>query len=235
MKRIIALTTALALTACGQPSQNTYNEADIGHNAVILYGIVKSVRPVDIKAQTTGVGAVAGAGAGAIGGSYLGRGGGSLIGLIGGAVIGGIAGAVAEQQLENRQGIEYIIQFVSYPTQSIVQNIAKDDKPIAVGQCVMVQMNGTYQRILPDDNTADCEPLHAGHKFDISKADDLELGYTTLDDAIDMFGEPVFKNKILTGNNTRVGWYYLTGAQGQKLILLFNRHDVLVKILDKQD
>jgi outer membrane lipoprotein SlyB len=156
MKRIIALTTVLALTACGQPSQNTYNEADIGHNAVILYGIVKSVRPVDIKAQTTGVGAVAGAGAGAVGGSYLGRGGGSLIGLIGGAVIGGIAGAVAEQQLENRQGIEYIVKFNSGLTQSIVQNIAKTDKPIDKGECVMVQMSGTYQRVLPTDDS-DCE------------------------------------------------------------------------------
>ena len=63
-----------------------------------------------------------------------------------GAVAGGIAGAAAEQAMANRQGIEYIIKFSNGVTQSIVQNIAKTDKPIEAGECIMVQMNGIPAR-----------------------------------------------------------------------------------------
>jgi outer membrane lipoprotein SlyB len=76
-----------------------------------------------------------------------------------GSVIGGIAGAAAEQAMANRQGIEYLIKFQNGNTESIVQNIAKTDEPIAKGECVMVQFGSNYQRVLPDDDVEDCRPI----------------------------------------------------------------------------
>jgi outer membrane lipoprotein SlyB len=161
MRRLLALTFAacLLLTACHPPSQNNYGEADVGHTAIIAYGIVKSVRPVDITGQNSGTGAGVGAVAGGLAGSTIGRGNGSILGLVGGAIIGGIAGAATEQALRDRQGIEYIIKFQNGNTQSIVQNIAKTDAPIDKGQCVMVQFGTNYQRVLPDDEDEDCRPI----------------------------------------------------------------------------
>jgi outer membrane lipoprotein SlyB len=161
MRSAIALLTlvAFSLSACAQPSQNNYGEADVGHTAVIAYGFVKSERQVDITGQNSGAGAGVGALAGGLAGSTIGRGNGSIIGLLGGAIIGGIAGAAAEQSLKDRQGIEYIIKFQNGNTESIVQNIAKKDSPIEAGQCVMVQFGINYQRVLPDDDEEDCRPI----------------------------------------------------------------------------
>jgi len=158
MKKIITAVTAscFLLTACVHPSQKNYGESDVGHNAVILYGKVISEREVDITGQNSGVGAGAGVVGGGLAGSMIGHGNGSLGGLLVGAVVGGVAGAAAEQAIKDRKGIEYIIKFyASGQTQSIVQNIAKTDEPIAKGQCVMVQMSGTYQRVLPAEQDAE--------------------------------------------------------------------------------
>ena len=172
--RIIALITSLVFTlsACAPPSQSQYGDQDVGHNALILFGTVLSVRPVDIKGTNSGAGAGVGALAGGVAGSTIGRGNGSIVGLLGGAVIGGIAGAMAEQALKDRQGIEYIVKFPSNgTTQSIVQNIAKKDTPMDVGQCVMVQMNGTYQRVLPSPDQSECHPAPKHRKHHHSDDD----------------------------------------------------------------
>jgi outer membrane lipoprotein SlyB len=174
MRRLLAVTftACFLLTACHPPSQNNYGEADVGHTAIIAYGIVKSARPVDITGQNSGGGAGVGAIAGGLAGSTIGRGNGSILGLVGGAIIGGIAGAAAEQALKDRQGIEYIIKFQNGNTESVVQNIAKSDRPIAAGQCVMVQFGTNYQRVLPDDDEEDCRPVKAAKKHHRHKDDD---------------------------------------------------------------
>jgi len=154
----------LMLTSCAHQNQNTYGDAEVGHDTMVLYGIVKSARQVDIKAQNTGTGATLGAVGGGVAGSQIGNGRGSVVGLLAGAIIGGIAGSIAEQSLKDRQGIEYIIKMSETgDTRSVVQNIAKTDVPIAKGQCVMVQISGSYQRILPDDDISDC-PKPVKHK-----------------------------------------------------------------------
>jgi outer membrane lipoprotein SlyB len=168
--RLLCAALALVMLAsCANPSQNTYNDIDVGHNAIILFGTVVSARQVDIKGTNTGGGAGVGALAGGVAGSTIGNGNGSIIGLLGGAIIGGVAVAMTEQALKDRQGIEYIITFAQTgQTQSIVQNIAKTDQPIAEGECVMVQMNGHYQRVLAAKDDSQCEPpkssKHEKHK-----------------------------------------------------------------------
>jgi|ERR1035438_5852509 outer membrane lipoprotein SlyB len=154
----------LLLTACHPPSQNNYSEADVGRTAVIAYGTVKSERPVDITGKNSGTGAMVGVAGGALAGSEFGQGRGTLASMLVGAVVGGVAGAAAEQAMANRQGVEYMIKFKNGVTESIVQNIAKTDKPIAAGECVMVQFGTNYQRVLPDDDDSDCRPVVKKHK-----------------------------------------------------------------------
>lgn len=154
MKKLITAFTSLALLAsCAPPpSQNNYNENEVGRSAIVSFGTVITERQVNITGNSSGVGAVGGAGAGALAGSAIGHGNGSLVGLLAGAVIGGVAGAAAEQAMKDRKGIEYTITDEHGLTRTVTQNIAKDDKPIEIGHRVMVQDYGTYQRVLPADD-----------------------------------------------------------------------------------
>lgn len=155
------LLSSLSLFACQQPSQNSINAADLGKASLVVFGTVLSEHSVTINHETTGAGATAGGLAGGLGGSYIGHGGGSLFGLIGGALVGAVAGHIAEEQISHTPGIEYVIKTYNpgkefRPIITIAQNIAKDDKPIHKGDCVMVQTQGSYQRILPEDDKTLC-------------------------------------------------------------------------------
>lgn len=152
MKRLIALLLLASLTACAHPGQNRYGYQDVGQASVVEFGTVVSERPVEITGQNTGLGATAGAASGALGGAYIGRGGGSLGAMLAGAVIAGVAGHMAEQAIADHKGIEYIVTLESDKTVTIVQNYVEGEPSIKVGQRVMVQTSGMYQRVLPADN-----------------------------------------------------------------------------------
>ena len=138
------------LAACGEPpSQDRYDSRDVGMNATVLFGTVLSERQVQVTGQDTGNGALIGGVGGGVAGSVIGAGNGSILTALGGALIGMYAGNKAEKGMGNRVGIEYIIALENGWNQSIVQNIAKDDVPIAVGTRVMVQTQGSYRRVLP--------------------------------------------------------------------------------------
>ena len=51
----------LTLTSCAQQDQNTYNGGELGHDAIVMFGRVKSVRQVDVLRPSTGTGATVGA------------------------------------------------------------------------------------------------------------------------------------------------------------------------------
>ncbi|MDB5478483.1 MAG: hypothetical protein JWM96_978 [Alphaproteobacteria bacterium] len=153
---ILALFLSVAIAACATDnSQNQYSEADIGKQSVLEFGTIIAARNVKIQGKNNGLGVGAGALAGGVGGSTIGNGSGQLIATIGGALLGAVAGSAAEQQLQKRDGIEYTITKNSGETVTIVQNIAKDDAPLHIGQRVMVQKSGKYTRVLPAQNTPD--------------------------------------------------------------------------------
>lgn len=155
----------ILLTACTQPGQSQYGFQDVGHATVVQYGEVTDSRPVDITGQNTGTGAMGGAAAGAIGGSAIGQGRGSLLALVGGAIIGGIAGHMAEQAIADRKGVELTIDLDDGKTITIVQNLKKEDAPLAIGTRCMVQTSGSYQRVLPSRKPfPDEEPVKHKHK-----------------------------------------------------------------------
>ncbi len=149
MKKIISIILCLSLAACQQPGQNQYGFADVGKATNVEFGTVISMKQVSITGRNTGAGALVGGAAGMGAGSYIGRGSGQAWGQGGGLLLGLIAGAVAEQAISDRKGIEYIITFTDGQTRTIVQNIVDGDAAIAVGQRVMVQTQGQYQRVMP--------------------------------------------------------------------------------------
>jgi len=175
MKRIIAIFLIISITACQQPGQNTYDEKDLGKASIVVFGTVISERSVNIKRETSGAGATAGAAAGLVGGSAVGGGRGELLMMIAGALVGGVAGHFAEQGIINDKGIEYTIKTIDPGKDfkkiiTIAQNVSKDDEPIEKGDCVMVQVGQTFQRVLSTDDE-DCESKHHKKKHK-KEADD---------------------------------------------------------------
>lgn len=142
---LVSLLTMLA--GCTEiPGQNVYDEVEIGKQTDISFGKILAIRHVKVQAHPTGVGTMAGAAGGGLAGTNIGNGSGEIGAVIAGAIIGGIVGSIAEKAMMDKVGIEYIIRKENGKTVSIVQNISKDDKPLKVGQRVMIQTSGEYQK-----------------------------------------------------------------------------------------
>ncbi len=143
------LVAGLLVAGCARSSSSTYEAVDVGRTIETAQGSVVSSRMVKIKGETSKVGPLAG---GAIGGAGTGlaMGGGAGTGwaAILGAVVGAGIGYVTEQQMNNREGIEYIIQMDDGRTVTIVQNQEEAEQPLANGTPVLVQYSGKYTRVL---------------------------------------------------------------------------------------
>lgn len=145
----------LLLAACTTNSQNQYSAADTGKQVEVEFGRILSIREVKVQNPNTGAGAVGGGLAGAAAGSTIGSGTGNVYATLGAALVGVVAGSLIEQEIQNKKGIEYTITKSNGKTVTIVQNIAKDDVPLAPGQNVTIQTSGEYQRVMPADNLPD--------------------------------------------------------------------------------
>ena len=141
----------LVFTSCAPVNKNnTYTAADAGRNNIVSFGKIVSAREVEVQANPSGVGAVAGGTAGGFAGSAIGNGSGNTTAIVAGALIGLIGGAIAEHELGKGQGIEYVVYYSALSeAKSIVQVAEKGEKMLPVGSCVMVQQKGDYQRVLP--------------------------------------------------------------------------------------
>jgi len=121
---VVLLSVAAGLSACAPANTNsTYSSAEIGRSAQISYGVIVSMRTVQVQGQSGGVGTVGGAVAGGVAGSYLGRGDprAGILGAVGGAILGGVAGTAAEKSLSSGQAVEFIIREDNGQTISVVQ------------------------------------------------------------------------------------------------------------------
>jgi outer membrane lipoprotein SlyB len=135
-----------ALVGCGPSySPNTYSTNAVQQANKVEEGVIVGVRPVQISVQGA-VGGVAGAAAGGVAGAQVGTGPASAFGAIGGSVIGGIAGVTAEHIVGDANGFEYVVR---KPNGDMVSVAQKDEKPLPVGQKVLV-IGGAQARIVPD-------------------------------------------------------------------------------------
>lgn len=142
MKTIALLSVSMLLlaTACAnKQSQNVYKEGEVGISRSLEYGTVRKARDVKIEAKNSGVGTLLGAGVGAGAGSYVGGGSGNAWATAGAAVAGAVLGHYAEQEMNNRTGIEYTVTMQSGETKTIVQEIAEGEEIFRPGQKVALQ------------------------------------------------------------------------------------------------
>jgi len=149
MKAVAGLLAgALALAGCAHPSSSTYDSGDVGRTIETTQGSVVSSRPVRISGEANAVGPVAGGALGAAGSALAFQGSG-LVAVIGG-VLGAGVGYLTQQQLNNREGIEYVLQMDDGRTVTLVQNRTSDEAPLPEGTPVLVQVSGQYTRVIPD-------------------------------------------------------------------------------------
>ena len=67
-----------------------------------------------------------------------------------GGLIGAGIGYLSQQQLNDREGIEYVLEMDDGRTVTLVQNRADDEVPLADGTPVLVQVSGQYTRVIAD-------------------------------------------------------------------------------------
>lgn len=152
LKPLVGLLVAVLLIGgCTHASTSTYDAADVGRTIETASGTVLASRPVDIKGGTTAAGPLAG---GALGGATGGLTFGSGWAAVIGAVVGAGVGYVAEQQINNREGTEYVVEMDDGRTVTIVQNRESGRPPLPDGTHVMVQYSGQYTRIMEDPRPA---------------------------------------------------------------------------------
>lgn len=142
------LGAALLLSACSHASSTRYDATDVGRTIETTEASVVSSRTVQISGQTNVVGPAAGGALGAAGTGLL-FGGSGLAAVIGG-VIGAGAGYLSQQQLNNREGIEYVLRMDDGRTVTLVQNRESDEPALPDGTPVLVQVSGQYTRVIQD-------------------------------------------------------------------------------------
>ena len=130
---LLALSLLTAVAACAPTNTNTtFTDADIGRTAQVSTGVILSMRPVQVQAQNTGIGALGGAAVGGVAGSFIGRNdvGANILGAVGGALIGGLAGNAIENQAGRGSAMEFIIQEDGAPQPiSVVQTNEDNFRP----------------------------------------------------------------------------------------------------------
>jgi len=137
---------ALAIAACSPDiSPDKYSMAAVQQANDVERGVIVGVRPIGVSADTT-VGTTVGAAAGGVTGSQAGSGVGAALGAIGGTVVGGIVGATTEHGVSDTTAYEYVVQ---EPKGKLVSVTQKDEKPLPLGQKVLV-IAGKQARIVPD-------------------------------------------------------------------------------------
>jgi outer membrane lipoprotein SlyB len=142
------LIAALVLAGCAHPSSTTYETGDVGRTIETAKASVVSSRVVKIAGDSNAVGPVAGGALGAAGSALAFQGSG-LVAVIGG-VLGAGMGYLAQKQLNNREGIEYVLQMDDGRTVTLVQNRQSHEPPLTDGTPVLVQVSGQYTRVIAD-------------------------------------------------------------------------------------
>jgi outer membrane lipoprotein SlyB len=144
---LMALLTLLV--GCAYSTQTRYNYAEVGQFQVVEFGAVVAVRDIDIVGESSSSGGIIGGVAGGVAGGNVGKASGALAAGVAGAVIGANALSALEQAIRNRGGVEYTVTLRNGKTLTVAQNVSGKDVIHRVGDRVMVQINGQYQRVLP--------------------------------------------------------------------------------------
>ena len=150
----VALALAAVLAGCGQRySPDVYATNAAQQASKVEPGVIVGVRRVKITAAGS-TGAATGAAAGGIAGSQAGIGPTGALTTLGGTLLGGLAGVAAEHGVSDTEAFEYVVR---KPNGEMVSVTQKDEKPMRVGQKVLV-ISGAQQARIVQDYTVPPEP-----------------------------------------------------------------------------
>lgn len=147
--KFLVVLMAFSLAGCVTNGQSRYNYDQVGRASVVEFGTVLASRPIDITGKNTGAGSVIGGTTGGLIGTQIGQGNGGIAGVVGGVIVGAVIGGLAEQAAANRTGIEYTVVLQNGKVLTLAQEQQAGDRVFENGERVMVQANGSYQRVLP--------------------------------------------------------------------------------------
>ncbi len=136
----------LLVGGCASPTSSRYEGAEVGRPIETSRGTITSGRVVNVTGEANLIGPAAG---GAIGGASVALGTHSGWAAVLGAVFGAGLGYLTQQAVNDREGIEYILQMEDGRTVTLVQNREGDEAPFPSGTPVLIQTGGTYNRVIP--------------------------------------------------------------------------------------
>jgi outer membrane lipoprotein SlyB len=148
-RTVCSIALMVSVAACSHPSSTTYGDREVGQTIETAQGSVVSSRVVDVAGEPGFVGPAAGAAVGAAGGGVAVNGPASLLVAIVGGLVGAGIGYMAEKQISDRDGIEYLLQMDDGRLVTLVQNREDDEQPLPNGTPVLIQLNGQYTRVMP--------------------------------------------------------------------------------------
>jgi outer membrane lipoprotein SlyB len=137
----------VSVAACSHPSSTTYGDTEVGQAIETAPGSVVSSRIVNISDEPGLVGPSAGAALGAAGGNLAVAGPVGLLVAIVAGLVGAAIGYMAEKEMKDRDGIEYVLEMDDGRLVTLVQNRESDEQPLPHGARVLVQLNGQYARV----------------------------------------------------------------------------------------
>lgn len=106
-------------------------------------GVIATIRPVEVKARTSGLGAVAGGVAGGIVGNQFGHGAGNTLLTIGGAAGGAFAGDAIEGRMNKRTAWRVTVRLEDGSVRTLQQ---ASEPPFAVGDRVRIVDGRSLER-----------------------------------------------------------------------------------------
>jgi outer membrane lipoprotein SlyB len=148
-RTVCCMALMVSVAACSHPSSSTYGDSEVGQTIETTQGSVVSSRVVEVAGEPGFIGAGAGAAVGAAGGGLAVNGPASLLVAIVGGLVGAGMGYMAEKQMGDRDGIEYLLQMDDGRLVTLVQNREDGEQPLPDGTPVLVQLNGQYTRVMP--------------------------------------------------------------------------------------
>lgn len=132
----LALAVVMTLGGCASSmSGSAYSRGQARQAAEVWFGVVESVRQVQLEGTQTGTGSLGGAVVGGVAGSTLGGGRGAIIATVLGAVAGSVAGAAIEDNVTRKPGLEITVKLDNGRMLAITQEA---DEPFRPGERVRV-------------------------------------------------------------------------------------------------
>lgn len=143
----IAICTAFLLSGCAQPPRNadTFGGGSRMTPETVVYGVVRSVRPILIRRGTAD--AMLGGTGGAVGGGGIG----AIFGGVKGAIVGALAGGALGAAIGIQATVpgELVTVGFANSVQAFPQPLAKGEKPFYVGEPVEVLEGRRFDRVTP--------------------------------------------------------------------------------------